>query len=185
MACAGEQGSLTVPTGFCLMAPALAHDLVSLSHAHSPGARHKTNSSSPLIRAFLRPLLSWQHSTPAIAIQSKLFLRGLLCPLLPGQSLGWGAPQSKPGSSWHMCRNSLGRRNNQICRCSSSEVCPRIGDILEGWSGGLDRDRVVHGKQTTMLQVSGQIGQTKVRRWRKQSRPGQMDLMMGWQRDQA
>ena len=61
-----------------------------------------------------------------------------------------GLFQGKPGSSWHMCTNSPGRRSSQTGRHNSSWGCPGNGDRqrLSQWSG---RGKVVDG-ETDRLQ---------------------------------
>lgn len=113
---------------------------------------------------------------PALPLPLKPNLGFCPGPPLPPSSLwskawGWGLLQGKPGSSWHMCKNSPGRRSSQIDRHSSFWGCPGNGDRQDSASG-LSRAKVVNGG-TDRLQVSVDKTEEQERK-RVKERPGQV-----------
>lgn len=114
-----------------------------------------THTSPSNLSPLSRPLPRRRHGFPASSsyqpppLPLKPNLASCPGPLPPpplwsklGGAVG-GLFQGKPGSSWHMCTNSPGRRSSQTGRHNSSWGCPGNGDrqkaqpaVRDGQGGG-------------------------------------------------
>lgn len=135
-------------------------------HPHSLGCGHRTDTGPTDLRPLtLGPCSTGLTLVPALLLPLKSSPASSPGPAPPPPpfwpDLGVGVLRGKPGSSWHMCKNSPGRRSSQIGRHSSSWGCSGNEDRQEGSACGLGRGRAVNGqtgRQGSVEELDGRSG---------------------------